>query len=66
MAIDRQLANAGDLIYTGRNSWGYDGWPPELSKGEDLLPWGIIRLLGSVNHNGDEDSRRGFTGGEVH
>jgi hypothetical protein len=45
---------------------GHDGWPPELSLGEDLLPWSIIRSLGSANHNGDDDSRRGFTGGEVH
>ena len=37
VAIDRQSANAGDLIYTGRNSWGHEGWPPELSKGGDFF-----------------------------
>jgi hypothetical protein len=66
MANGQQAANAGELICTGRKSWGHDGWPPELSLGEDLLPWSIIRSLGSANHNGDDDSRRGFTGGEVH
>jgi hypothetical protein len=44
---------------------GYDGQPPVLSCGEDLLPRSVIRSPMSTNHNGGVNPGAQLTGGEV-